>query len=372
MADLDLFGESEIDIEISVPVYSVAYTGQRLLAQSHTFLSAFLASIVELGGAPSEREIANHLLPAVPLQITKSIIRKLENYGLVTPLHQGFTLTTAGLEALSTGQVPQEENGTWVVDYFVPSEGNVQILRFEAIKVTDFELKTASRDRRTGSENSNTVPISAANPALFDQWHSDIGQSAKAFAPIKPAKHAAVLIQQRAVFRWKKRPKKSPVVSYQYLSKDFAGVGPNAKFRSWIDTKAKQIVDLSQKDLSFSIDDLSDSQVLTRTIDWSLNNFEVEHTIKCQSAQVRNVSIIPQSTEYKKWFARCVYLQIPFGCSKTAMDDVLVSYAKEFGIDLPSTSQERLSMIRETLKLDHLNKSDQWWNLHMTNDWDLT
>ena len=54
------------------------------------------------------------------------------------------------------------------------------------------------------------------------------------------------------------------------------------------------------------------------------------------------------------------------------MDDVLVSYAKEFGIDLPSTSQERLSMIRETLKLDHLNKSDQWWNLHMTNDWDLT
>lgn len=160
-----------------LPTYVSFVHGTRLRTEPDQLLLAFLISLVELGGRPTIGEVTDFILPDVPVAVARSVLRSLENSGLVKVDSEYVSITTEGLEAVQSGDVPIQEVGFWRL-VWTTFKGSVMVVSCARDDSSPQRVRSAIMGTGTRSEVSLASLPSAKKRRLSGQllttWFSPL------------------------------------------------------------------------------------------------------------------------------------------------------------------------------------------------------
>jgi hypothetical protein len=362
-----------VDVQLSFPIYTMMYAGTHTIRSRQTFLSAFLAAIVELGGVSQDSEIGQHLLAGVPLQVSRSILHQLESFDLLSRSELGLTLTPSGLKALATDQIPQDDSGIWAVDFCVIGTNQVQLLRIESTDVKDRDLGNAVWDKRNGGTRSSGVRLDSSPPqALFDTWTGEIGSSATEHQLKKPTERPIFMdTNDKLSVRYQRIGTRKSHITYWRHGEKPRSLGPQTNLRECLAVFIPRILEEAQNLEGNHVDALSDEQVLTQTTSWSSTGVVLDHKIKCEFANVEGMAIKRIRIEDHKWFLRTLALRVPWGVSINDWSLLCAETAAEFGVTTGGTPHELVAQVTRDLIRVNAQGSEAWWKVHAPFDWGI-
>jgi len=360
-------------IDLSLPVVTVVFTGSRVERRRQTFLSAFLAAVVELGGRTSTVEIGAHLLPGVPFAIPKSIVKNLENYGLLTESADAVTLTDAGIDALAAGRVPVEEKGTWTVDVALTGS-EVCVVRCGRIEVSDYQLRQARRKRMeegapAGPRKGVEVPSD-----LFGSWHRVVGSGGTEIRLDRTSGQiASAPSEARLGLRLARGggARDGLRVWAKISGGDDHEYWPVGSFAEWITGVEKSVIEMISTS-PVDLDSLPDSEVVAGVRSVSLVDLDLGNGVVCSRVAAEGLAVIPPVTELDRWFDRLVAARLTPGLGMSSVADLAREVASGLGLGksrVPSDPAELLTRVRGDIERRGGRFTASWWNASTPTDW---
>jgi len=346
----------ELQCDIDLEIASFMFQGAATFSARYDFLSAFLASVVELGGAPNMSEISEHLLPGVPQFVGRAILGNLLDNGLLSRDGDVVTLSDEGITALQRNVIPQPTNNLWRVRYlFGLDEGSV-VVSCVPSEVNNWDLRT-SEAQDNSSVDGSLVSFSTP-PEMFG-------------VALPLCSNATEIVL-------------SP--NGQYSSSQAAGV---ARVSVVVSGQHTKIVRFEAVDID---DDLSTlnfpkqlegfvtfitgqlfEQVVTSGIrSLVVSDQSVSPHVVVRSCVVTGLQVAPRSSERDRWFLRKLALALREDMSVEEWRECAESLA-----DCEGYSGDRSpAFLRKSLASDLSRRAvrftDQWWAIHSSLDWELS
>ena len=361
----------ELQCDIDLEIASFMFQGAATFSARYDFLSAFLASVVELGGAPHMSEISEHLLPGVPQFVGRAILGNLLDNGLLSRDGDVVTLSDEGITALQRNVIPQPTNNLWRVRYlFGLDEGSV-VVSCVPSEVNNWDLRT-SEAQDNSSVDGSLVSFSTP-PEMFGmalplcsnateivlspngQYSSSQAAGAARVSVVASGQHTKI-VRFEAVD----------------IDEDLSTLNFPKQLEGFVTFITGQLFEQVLGAIDCEIDDLTDQEVTSGIRSLEVSDQSVSPQVVVRNCVVNGLQVAPRSSERDRWFLRKLALAL--------RDDMSVEEWREcaeYLADGEGYSGDRSpAFLRKSLASDLSRRAvrftDQWWASHSSLDWELS
>lgn len=362
--------QGDVTAIYEIPTFVSFIRGTRLVRKKETFLSAFLSSIVELGASPQASEISEHILPTVPVAVTRSMLRLLENAGLVVIDSDQATLTEEGVASLMSERVPISEIGNWRVEW-TRFKGSMQIVNCTRDAIGGFQLSNALFEVRHDQNEADRLLKArrrVVSGEFFKSWSSPLANSAIELSFPDVSDHIDSVSMSELMTVSVSRS--SNIWSFQ------------------LDRDEKQIFRDGSQWMRHLIDDcFAATAHIPLEVDFSRADDHTVTSLKSRGTQVEsqvvgdgilrrelsweNSPINLRDEEIGDWLSHFVIASttdyLTTGVVESIIDDGLALHQSPPDFDLNDVIQKAVSF----LDLKSNRYSDRWWFFMAPNDWGL-
>lgn len=353
-----------------IPTFVSFIQGTQLVRKKETFLSAFLSSIVELGASPQASEISEHILPTVPVAVTRSMLRLLENAGLVVIDGDEATLTDAGVESLTSERVPISDVGNWRV-VWTRFKGAIQIVDCTRDAIGGFQLSNALyevRHDQNEAERQLKARRRVVSGEVFKNWSSPLADISIEVLFPDVADHIDSVSMSESITISISR--NSNIWSFQFEEDEKHLSRDRSQWMAHLIDDCQTAMTRIPSKIDFSRAD--DVTVTTLNSKGSL----MEHQVVGDGVVRRELSwgsspITLQVDEICDWLAHFViastsdYLTVDV--IRSIIDDGLALLQSPPDLDVHNVIQQTLSCLE--MRSDRY--SDRWWFVMAPSDWGL-
>jgi len=358
----------QCNIDFDVAVF--AFQGTATFSSRSDFLSAFLAAVVELGGAPSEIEISDHLLPEVPRFVGRAMIENLRYNGLLEREDDLVILTEAGLVALKRDLVPQPTNNLWSVRYLAALSGLNVVLSCTPSTATTWDLRQSSMEESSQTrESESRLPTSSE--LIGRELPLCSGASHVVLDPLGAYSESRFESVVRAVVTssdGETSIAKVTVVGGDE-SESVAYLPP--QMAEYINSVVGEVFKQIQDAADVGVDDLTDKELLAKERSLEIADFTVEPFVTVRDCVVSAIRVTRRVSEREKWFLRKLALSLTENMSVQEW----ISCANDVARELEFKNNLSISDLRDKVVSDierrSAKHSEAWWSAHSSFDWEL-
>jgi hypothetical protein len=355
---------------IDFDVATFAFQGTATFTARSDFLSAFLAAVVELGGAPLEIEISDHLLPEVPRYVGRAMIENLRYNGLLEREDDFVILTEAGLVALKRNLVPQPTNNLWRVRYLAARSGLNVVLSCTPSTATTWDLRQSSRAESSQPwESESRLPTSSE--LLGRELPLCSGASHVVLDPHGAYSGSRIECVARAVVT--SSDGETTIVKVTIVggdeSESVAQVPP--QMAEYVNSVVDEVFKQFQDAADVGVDDLTDKEVLAKERSQEIADFTVEPHVTVRDCIFSAIRVTRRVSEREKWFLRLLALSLTENMSVQEWISCAHAVAHELKFVKSLSIPELRDKVVSDIERRSAKHSEAWWAAHSSFDWDL-
>lgn len=357
--------------DVDIKILSFMFQGVATFSARYDFLSAFLAAVVELGGAPNETEISEHLLPGVPQFVGRAIMGNLLDNGLLSRDGDAVTLSDKGITALQRNLIPQPTSNLWRVRYLSGLDDGLIVVSCVPSEVTTWDLRTnfvqddASADEVIVSFPTPSEMFNVAMPLCSNATEivlSPNGQYSSSRAVGVARVSVIVLARQIKIAGLKAVD----------IDEDLSALNFPKQLEGFLTFIAGQLFEQVLGADDCEVDDLTDQEVISGTRSLEMSDQAVSPHVVIRNCVVTGLRVMPLSAERDRWFLRKLALALREDMSVDEWRRCAEALADSEGYAGDCSPASLRQSLDGDLRRRAIHFTDQWWASHSSLDWELS
>lgn len=368
--DVDPVGP-ELRCDVDIEIASFMFQGAATFSARYDFLSAFLAAVVELGGAPKMSEISEHLLPGVHQFVGRAILGNLLDNGLLLQDGDAVTLSDEGIAALQRNLIPQPTNNLWRVRYLSGLKDGPIVVSCVPSEATNWDLRTsvvpddASADEPIVRFPTPPEMFGVALPLCSSATEIVLGPNGQ---------HSRSLAAGVARVSVVVTARQTKIVGFEAvdIDEDLSTLNFPKRLEEFVTFIAGQLFEQALGATDREIDDLTDQEVMSGVRSLEVSDQAVSPHVIVRNCVATGLRVVPRPAERDRWFFRKLALVLREDMSVDEWRQRSEALADSEGYLGDRSPASLRKLLDGDLRRRAIPFTDQWWASHSSLDWELS